>query len=165
MRAVAVVAPSRWGGRPRRRVSYDAWWPDGRVEVGVVPGTVMQRRSPADAADLREAVHGWCPEVGAGPWCDEIGRVVDGPVAADVDADSPRRRRGERREFGVPSYDPATPRRRTGRLVVGLVALLLGVTLLVVTAGDGPLAALALVPLGVGVALLADFVPRDRRWW
>jgi hypothetical protein len=171
VRAVAFMARSWWGGRPHRRVSYDAWWPDGRLENGVSLASVLQLRHPADIADAETAVHDRCPEIGPGEWCDRWGRVVDGPVVGSTGAGSPRRPqsqrrpRSQRREFGVPRYDPTKKPSRTGRLVAGLVALVVGVVLLVATSGDGALALVGLVCLVPSVGLLAGLVPRERRWW
>lgn len=165
VRAVAFMARSWWGGQPHRRVAYDAWWGDDRVETGVSPSSVMRGRHPADAADFTAVVNGLCPEVGAGLWCDEHGRVVDGPAIAPTEAGSSQRPRGEPREFGGRRHDPAEKQRRTGRLVAGLVALVLGVALLLATSGEGAVALAGGACLLVSVGLLADFVPRERWWW
>jgi len=165
VRAVAFMARSWWGGRPHRRVSFDAWWPDGRVEDGVSLASVLDLHHPADIADAETAVHGRCPEIGPGEWCDRWGRVVDGPVDGSTGVSSSRRVRSQRREFGVPRYDPTKKPGRTGRLVAGLVALVVGVVLLVTTSGDGPLALVGVVCLFACVGLLAGLVPRERRWW
>jgi len=171
VRAVAFKARSWWGGRPHRRVSFDAWWPDGRLEDGVSLASVLDLRHPADIADAETAVHGRCPEIGPGEWCDRWGRVVDGPVDGSTGVSSsrsqrrPRRLRSQRREFGVPRYDPTKKPSRTGRLVAGLVALVVGVVLLVATSGDGPLALVGVVSVFSSVGLLAGLVPRERRWW
>lgn len=165
VRAVAFMARSWWGGRPHRRVSFDAWWPDGRLEDGVSLASVLDLHHPADIADAETAVHGRCPEIGPGEWCDRWGRVVDGPVDGSTGVSSSRRVRSQRREFGVPRYDPTKKPSRTGRLVAGLVALVVGVVLLVATSGDGPLALVGVVCLFACVGLLAGLVPRERRWW
>ena len=165
VRAVAFMARSWWGGRPHRRVSYDAWWSDGRLENGVSLASVLDLRHPASVDDAETAVHARCPEIGPGEWCDESGRVVDGPVVGSTGAGSPRRPRSQRRAFGAPRYDPTEKRHRTGRLVSGLVALVVGVVLLVTTSGHGPLAFVGLVCLVPSVGLLAGLVPRGRRWW
>lgn len=174
VRAVAFMARSWWGGRPHRRVSYDAWWPDGRIENGVGLASVLDLRHPADIADAETAVHGRCPEIGPGEWCDRWGRVVDGPVDGSAGVSSsrrqqrprrPRRLMSQRREFDAPRYDPTKQPSRTGRLVAGLVALVVGVVLLVTTSGDGPLALVGVLSVFSSVGLLAGLVPRQRRWW
>ena len=171
VRAVAFMARSWWGGRPHRRVSFDAWWPDGRLENGVSLASVLDLRHPADIHDAETAVHDRCPEIGPGAWCDRWGRVVDRPVDGSTGVSSSRRVRrvrrlmSQRREFGVPRYDPTKKPGRTGRLVAGLVALVVGVVLLVATSGDGPLALVGVVSVFSSVGLLAGLVPRERRWW
>ena len=165
VRAVAFVGRSRWGGRPHRRVSYDAWWADGRVDTDVSLSSVMPKRLPADAADFEAVVNGLCPEVGPGRWCDEHHRVVDGPAAGPSDLDPTLRPRGRRRDVDVPRRDPTTRPTRVARLVTGLVALILGVVLLVATSGAGTVAFVGAVCLCLAVGLLADFVPRTGRWW
>ena len=165
VRAVAFMARSWWGGRPHRRVSYDAWWPDGRIENGVGLASVLDLRHPADIADAENAVHSRCPEVGTGEWSDDRGRVLDGPAGGSMGAGPSRRPRSQRREFGAPRYDPTKKPSRTGRLVAGLVALVVGVVMLVMTSGDGPLALVGVVCVFSSVGLLAGLVPRERRWW
>jgi len=71
----------------------------------------------------------------------------------------------QRREFDAPRYDPTKQPSRTGRLVAGLVALVVGVVLLVTTSGDGPLALVGVLSVFSSVGLLAGLVPRQRRWW
>ncbi|MCC9178687.1 hypothetical protein [Arthrobacter sp. zg-Y750] len=81
LRATAFIAPSRWLHRPRRRLRYDAWWGDGRVEFDVDLFALLRGRHTTDAGTIRENLHRHCPRAGTGPWINEAGSVIDGPAA------------------------------------------------------------------------------------
>jgi hypothetical protein len=67
-RARSRVEPSRWLRRPKRVLSYDARWADGREQLDVDLVELMYRRAPADYAVTRDAMLANCPEAGTGRW-------------------------------------------------------------------------------------------------
>lgn len=154
VRAVASVRPSRWRGRQVRVCRYDALHHDGRVETDVRI-TVMYRRSPADFETVSRTVHHSCPEVGTGEWVDAAGRLVDGPGPLD----HPGQPRNARRvPWPVRETRPDPRRAARWRAALGGAALVVGIVLLVATAGDGPVGALGALSALLGAAALATLL-------
>lgn len=161
VRATAFLSDSRWRGRPNRRVSFDAWWPDGRVEVDVPLASTM-RQHPADFSALEEQLLANCPKVGVGPWLDEVGREVEGPDDSAVPATPVRR--GTAHVSGERRPGLTAAERRGWRVALGLVMAAIGAALLGVVR-DGPAGPIGVVCVLVGVAALAGLLPREKRWW
>jgi hypothetical protein len=161
VRASASVRASRWRRRPERRVWYDAWWPDGRVEVDASLSRAMYRRSPADFAAVEQAVHDHCPEEGQGSWVDDRGGVVEGPQG--VVLDGARAPRGIRRSYGHRRRPLSEAQVRGWRLGGGTATLGLGVALVAGPVSDGPAGAAGVVCCLVGIAALTGLVRRRRR--
>lgn len=157
VRAVASVQPSRWRGRPVRVCRYDALHHDGHVETDVRV-TVMYRRSPADFQTVSRAVHRRCPEEGTGEWVDGTGCVIDGP--GPVDHPGSRARNGRRVPWPLRDTHPDPRRVARWRAVLGAVAVVVGVVVLLATAGEGPVAALGALAALLGTAALVTLLPR-----
>lgn len=162
VRATAFLADPRWRGRPERRVSFDALWPDGHVEVDVPLASTMQQH-PADFSAFERQIHSTCPEVGTGPWIDELGRAVDGPDVNTLPASTVRR--GRPRVFDTPRSSPNANARRRWRIGFGVVSIGIGVVLVIGPLRDGPAGFIGVVGTLAGVAALASLIPRARRWW
>lgn len=139
---------------------YDALHHDGHVETDVRI-TVMYRRSPADFETVSRTVHRLCPEVGTGEWVDGAGCVVDGP--GPVDHPGGRARNGRRVPWPLRETRPDPRRAARWRAASGVVAVVIGVVVLVATAGEGPLAALGTLSALLGTAALATLLPRGPR--
>lgn len=136
---------------------YDALHHDGHVETDVRV-TVMFRRSPADFQTVSRTVHRQCPEVGTGEWVDGAGCVIDGP--GPVDHLGGRARNGHHVPWPVRETRPDPRRAARWRAALGAVAVVVGVVVLVVTAGEGPVAALGALSALLGTAALVRLLPR-----
>jgi len=160
VRAVAFTVPSRWSRRPVRRVRYDALWPDGHVDFDVSLVDTMYRGAPADYSPVEHAVSGRCPEVGAGPWIDELAFEVDGPGLPEGRPGS--RTKGARRSFHPAADGPERQRRALSRVVVGIALLAVGMSGLTTTGNEGFIAFLWFLPTISGLALVGGLIGRHK---
>lgn len=118
---------------------------------------------PADASTRDANVHDRCPEVGAGPWVDEMGRAVDGPD--DAGPPLSERRRARPRPSELPRERPSAKSARRWRAGFGLVAIALGILFVVGPLRDTPAGFVGVVSALAGLAALLGLIPRARRWW
>jgi hypothetical protein len=162
VRATAFVADTPWRSRPVRRVSFDALWPDGRVEVDVSLASTMHQH-PADFSAFERQIQSTCPEIGTGPWTDEFGRVVDGPDVNTLPASTVRR--GRPQVFSAPRSAPDANARHWWRTGFGVVSLGIGALLVIGPLRDSPAGFVGVVSTLAGLAALAGSIPRAKRWW
>jgi len=162
VRAAAFTAPSRWSKRPMRSVRYDALWPNGRIDFDISLVDTMYRGAPADYSPVAQAVNDRCPEVGAGPWIDELGFEVEGPSLPAGRAGGGTE--GSRQRFRPVKGRPQRPHRAVWQVIARFALLSAGTAGLTATGNEGPVAFVWFLPTISGLALLGSRIGRRKPW-